>query len=201
MPCEEFYFALLQWQDQHISNDWVSNAVTHLTDLREITDSDLSDLTPSVQNEGYCLKLYHERFLLHVSVQSSDDIHYSGFRQHNLRTDISLFLFPVAPTFEYRASVKRFVSLQFLNPKTVGGSPWTGDQPIARALPIRTQNKHKIHALSGIRTHDPRIRAGEDSSCLRPRGHCDRLRIDIHRLKVYILFPPFRHHQAVHKYP
>jgi hypothetical protein len=31
-----------------------------------------------------------------------------------------------------------------------------------------------IHALSGIRTHDPNVRASEDSSCLRPRGRCDR---------------------------
>jgi hypothetical protein len=29
--------------------------------------------------------------------------------------------------------------------------------------------------LNGIRTHDPSVRASEDSSCLRPRGHCDRL--------------------------
>jgi hypothetical protein len=31
-----------------------------------------------------------------------------------------------------------------------------------------------IHALSGIRTDDPSVWAGEDSSCLRPRGHFDR---------------------------
>jgi hypothetical protein len=31
-----------------------------------------------------------------------------------------------------------------------------------------------IHALSEIRIHDPSVRAGEDGSCLRPRGHCDR---------------------------
>jgi hypothetical protein len=43
------------------------------------------------------------------------------------------------------------------------------------------QHKHRInvytniHALIGIRTHDPSVRASEDSSCLRPRGHCDRL--------------------------
>jgi hypothetical protein len=37
-----------------------------------------------------------------------------------------------------------------------------------------------IHALSGIRTHDPSVRAGEDSSCLRPRCHCDRLNIPQH---------------------
>jgi hypothetical protein len=30
-----------------------------------------------------------------------------------------------------------------------------------------------IHALSSIRTHDPRVQASEDSSCLRPRSHCD----------------------------
>jgi hypothetical protein len=39
--------------------------------------------------------------------------------------------------------------------------------------------KHRIngniHALSGIRIHDLSVQAGEDISCLRPRGHCDRL--------------------------
>jgi hypothetical protein len=39
----------------------------------------------------------------------------------------------------------------------------------------QTQNKHTDHhALSGIRTHDPIVRAGKNSSCLWPRGHCDR---------------------------
>jgi hypothetical protein len=52
-----------------------------------------------------------------------------------------LFLFPVAPTLVYRAFVKRFVSLQFLNPKTVYRTLWTGNQPIARPLPTQTQNK------------------------------------------------------------
>jgi hypothetical protein len=44
------------------------------------------------------------------------------------------------------------------------------------------QHKHRIkahntgiHALSGIRIHDPSVRASEESSCLRPRGHCDSL--------------------------
>jgi hypothetical protein len=31
-----------------------------------------------------------------------------------------------------------------------------------------------IHALSGIRTHDLSVRASEGSSCLTPRGYCDR---------------------------
>jgi hypothetical protein len=43
------------------------------------------------------------------------------------------------------------------------------------------QHKHRIntytlniHALIGIRTQDPSVRASEDSSWLRPRGNCDR---------------------------
>jgi hypothetical protein len=40
----------------------------------------------------------------------------------------------------------------------------------------QTQNKRThIHAMSGIRAHDPSVRAGEDGSCFRPRGSCDRL--------------------------
>jgi hypothetical protein len=50
-------------------------------------------------------------------------------------------------------------------------------------LPASTRGRHRInahrthiniHASSGIRTHDLSVGAGEDSSCLRPRGHCDR---------------------------
>jgi hypothetical protein len=62
----------------------------------------------------------------------------------------------------------------------VGETPWTGDQPVARPLPThntaQTQNKHNtdIHVSNGIRTHDPSVRVGEDCSCLRLCGHCDR---------------------------
>jgi hypothetical protein len=48
-----------------------------------------------------------------------------------------------------------------------------------RNLPVG-QHKHRInthtniHALSGIRNHDPSVRSGEDNSCLKP-SHCDRL--------------------------
>jgi hypothetical protein len=70
---------------------------------------------------------------------------------------------------------------------TDGRTPCTSDQPVARPLPKHrttwTQNKRihtpNIHALSGIRAHDPSVRASEDSSCLRPRGYCDRLSADI----------------------
>jgi hypothetical protein len=43
---------------------------------------------------------------------------------------------------EHRTSVKHFTPLQFLNPKRVGKTPWTGDQPVARPLPIQ---KHIIN--------------------------------------------------------
>jgi hypothetical protein len=53
-----------------------------------------------------------------------------------------------------------------------GRTPWASDQPAARPLPThrttQTQNKRihtsNIHALSGIRTHDPSVRASEDMS-------------------------------------
>ena len=32
-----------------------------------------------------------------------------------------------------------------------------------------------MRTLSVVRTHDPSFRAGEDSSCLKPRGHCAML--------------------------
>jgi hypothetical protein len=48
-----------------------------------------------------------------------------------------MYIFPVAPTLENRASVKRFLSLQFLNPKTAGIASWTGDQPVAKPPPTK----------------------------------------------------------------
>jgi hypothetical protein len=100
-------------------------------------------------------------------------------KANDLPAPLHIFLFLVAPTLEHSASVKHFVSLQFLTPKTVGETPWTGNQPVVRPLPTHkaTQTEQTytdIHALSGIRIHDPTVQAGEDSSCLRPRGHCDR---------------------------
>jgi hypothetical protein len=53
---------------------------------------------------------------------------------------------------------------------------------LSQGLYLHTgRHKHRInaytdiHALSGIRTHDPSVRASEDSSCLRPCAHCDQL--------------------------
>jgi hypothetical protein len=60
----------------------------------------------------------------------------------------------------------------FLVLYTVGRTPCTGDQPVARPLPTH-RTTHTIkphntdnHTLSGIRTHNPSIRASENSSSL-----------------------------------
>jgi hypothetical protein len=60
---------------------------------------------------------------------------------------------------------------QFHDHFTDGRTPWASDQLVERSLPkyrtTQTQNKHihtpNIHDLCGIRTHDPRFRASEDS--------------------------------------
>jgi hypothetical protein len=62
------------------------------------------------------------------------------------------------------------------------------------------QHKHRInthtdiHALSWIRTHDSSVRASEDRSCLRPRGHCNRQGNKLRRLiladKTYVGYGP-----------
>jgi hypothetical protein len=93
-------------------------------------------------------------------------------------TLLGLFsLFSRCSHLEHRASVKRFVSLQFLNPKMVG-IPGQGMSPSqGRYL----QHKHGINAdkhpcLELVSNPRSQRSTGEDSSYLRPRGHCDRCR-------------------------
>jgi hypothetical protein len=71
-------------------------------------------------------------------------------------------LFLLLP-LEHRASVKHFPSLQFLNLRRVGRSPWTEDQPVARPIPntYTEQTQTGIHALVGIRNQGLRIPADE----------------------------------------
>jgi hypothetical protein len=64
---------------------------------------------------------------------------------------------------------------------TCGRTPSTGIRPSQGLYLHAEQHKHRIntynrdiHAVSGIRTHDPSVRTSEDSSCLRPLSHCDR---------------------------
>jgi hypothetical protein len=44
---------------------------------------------------------------------------------------------------------------------------------IGQHKPTRNAHNTDIHAFSGIRTHDPSLRTGEDISCLRQRDNCN----------------------------
>jgi hypothetical protein len=84
----------------------------------------------------------------------------------------------------------------FLILYTVGRTPCTGISP-SQGLYLHKQNKHtNIHASSGIRAHDPSVRAGEDCSCLIPRGHCHRQchfqigKISVLQFKVSSVYEP-----------
>jgi hypothetical protein len=84
-----------------------------------------------------------------------------------------LVLRPLLAYYTSSLDLGRF--FRFLILYTVGRTPWTGDYPVARPLPTNRTNAHtNIHVSSGIRTYDPSVRASENSSCLRPRGHRDR---------------------------
>jgi hypothetical protein len=93
----------------------------------------------------------------------------------------------------YNPFVGPWLLFQFLNPID-SRTPWTGDQPITRLLPThRTTHTQRsthtdIHTLSGIRTHNPSIRASEDTSCLRLHGHCDRQGIGLSWFKFSVVF-------------
>jgi hypothetical protein len=56
---------------------------------------------------------------------------------------------------------------------TVGRTPWTGDRPDLRLLP--TQHN---------RTHDPNVRAAEESTCLRPLSHTT----PVIKMKIFMVF-------------
>jgi hypothetical protein len=56
----------------------------------------------------------------------------------------------------------------------VGLLRWGISQPKGVYLHEQRIEQTYIYALSRIRTHDPSVRANEDNSYLRPRGHCDR---------------------------
>jgi hypothetical protein len=95
------------------------------------------------------------------------------------------FFFPLTlePQFwPWPTSMKLSVSLRFIRSQTFGRTPWAGDQLVARPLPVQKHRKThihtqtlNIHALSGIRTHDPGFWESEDSACLRPLVYSDRL--------------------------
>jgi hypothetical protein len=75
----------------------------------------------------------------------------------------------------YWAFVAFWVSWSFTQSAGLLGRGISPSQSRYLHMTTQTEQTHTdIHASSGIRAHDPSVREGEDGSCLRPRGHCDR---------------------------
>jgi hypothetical protein len=93
-----------------------------------------------------------------------------------LQSHLSIYLSVALEFF-----VGNLVALQFLNLihsllqiSLDGGSTRRKAVAYTRNNSNTEQTHTDIHALSWIRTHDPKFRANEGNSCLRPRAHCDR---------------------------
>jgi hypothetical protein len=89
---------------------------------------------------------------------------------------MNLSLFPCCSHFFGAQGIREtLVSFQFFN---LGQSVGLLGRGISlsqgRYLHIHRITQTNIHALSGIRTHNPSFRAGENISLLRRCGHCDR---------------------------
>jgi hypothetical protein len=80
-------------------------------------------------------------------------------------------------------------SVSWSNTQSVG-LLWQGISSLQGLYLHTEQHKHRINAhnrhpcLEWDWTHDPSFRASEDSSCLRPRGHCDRLNMTLHTIYI-----------------
>jgi hypothetical protein len=107
----------------------------------------------------------------------------SRFRKKYSRSDVKCASVNTTHSLSVQPPWALASAFQFHDHFTDGRAPWTSDQlvawPLHKHRTRQTQNKHihtpNIHALCGIRTHDPSFRASEDSSCLRQLDYCDRL--------------------------
>jgi len=70
--------------------------------------------------------------------------------------------------------LRNLIFSEFINLWAFGRAPWTGDQTDLRRTTQHRETRTQIHAPSGVRTRDPSVRATEDSTRLRPRGHGHR---------------------------
>jgi hypothetical protein len=90
-----------------------------------------------------------------------------------------LYLYSCCSHLEHRASVKRFVSLQFLNLRQSVGflGRWISpSQGRCLHMTTQTQNKRRQTSMSCMGfEYNPSVCASEGISCLILRGHCDQL--------------------------
>jgi hypothetical protein len=106
---------------------------------------------------------------------------FEGFHDHGDLYKVIVYHSFIHSSMDLQPFVGPWPLLQFRNLYyTDGRTPWTSDIPSQGRYLHTRQQKHRInaytdiHALSGIRTHYPSLRAIEDSSCLKPCGHRNR---------------------------
>jgi hypothetical protein len=85
-------------------------------------------------------------------------------------------VYPCCSHLEHRPSVKRFVSLQFINLRHSVGLLERVISPSQGRYLTQTQNKHRQTSMPrvGFEPADPSVWASEDSSYHISPGHCDR---------------------------
>jgi hypothetical protein len=84
----------------------------------------------------------------------------------SLSVCLSIYLWPYSP-----CGLGRFFSFLIY---ILGRTPWTGDQPgryVHTDEHIHRINAYRHACLEWVSNHNPSVRADQDSSCLRPRGH------------------------------
>jgi hypothetical protein len=114
-----------------------------------------------------------ERTKLSINPKKTVIIPFTRKRRPHLETCIHVSIYG----FTALVDLDRFLSFLFYT-QSVG--PLDGGTARRKAATYTQKNTNTelthtdIHASSEIRTHDPSVRAGEDGSCLSPRGHCDR---------------------------
>jgi hypothetical protein len=138
-----------------------------MTDFTGVSSVPLMQMSrhsyPSVSSKSVSVNTHtHTHTHTHTLSLSHSHSHSLTHSRSPLSLSLSLSLL-LLPLGEHRASVKRFVSLQFLNPKRIGRTSVSGDQPVTRPLPTKDnknteQPQSDIHNLSWIRTHDSSVR-------------------------------------------
>jgi hypothetical protein len=118
---------------------------------------------------GVIEQIWNTKFGPWVSVYIPSVSKVIEIRSVILRSFYALYLWLYSPLL----ILGRFFSVLILY--IVRMTLWMRDRPVARPLPTHRTTHTNIHALSGIRTHDPSIRGSVDSLFVRLRGHCDLL--------------------------
>jgi hypothetical protein len=106
-----------------------------------------------------------------------------------------IYLFPVDPIWSIEHPWNASWMFQFLNLSELVGLWGGGGISLMQGCYIHMTTQTDIHALSGIWTHNPTVRAGKDISCLKPRDHC----ISSHSLglRKWQELPPIQLHSSM----